>query len=44
MKKVDEELENLFGEKPNWSEITQLADKNGDGKIDLNEFILMVAD
>ena len=44
MQKVDDELENLYGEKPNWSDITKQADKNGDGKIDLNEFILMVSD
>ena len=42
MKKVEEELQIIFGEKPDWKKITEEADRNGDGKIDLNEFILIV--
>ena len=43
MKKVEQDFHIIFGKSPDWKKIVQEADRDGDGKVDLDEFILIVS-
>ena len=43
MKKVEQDFNIIFGKSPDWKKIVQEADRDGDGKVDLDEFILIVS-
>ena len=43
MRRVEEDFNIIFGKSPDWTKIVQEADRDGDGKVDLDEFILIVS-